>query len=422
MVYANPAALRLAGAASTDHVLGQLITDVVHAEAILLALTRMAVPHRPGDRGAPVESLIYRFDDTVLDVEATTTATTWGGRLAYQTVLREIEQGSPQPDTAHLTEPADHLTRSGVMPSGAEYFETVVTSLDRGVVVIGRNGGIVSINPAAIRILGSGAGRFPGTHSERALDFPLFDTDGHVLPAAQRPVNVTLRTGRPVHGQVLGMRRHDGCQMWISFSTALLDPDDPERSSVLLSLADVTAEHLVNKQLRHHAHHDALTGLPNRSRTLALITAALTPNDDPQLAALMFIDIDQFKQINDSFGHLVGDQVLRTCAERLQGVLRSTDTLTRVGGDEFVALIAAPADIDDLQQLAQRLHDALKHVIAVDAQFVTTSVSIGVAGVDVHRSDTPVELLRRADIAMYQAKMSGPGQTRFHLQGGITLP
>lgn len=121
-----------------------------------------------------------------------------------------------------------------------------------------------------------------------------------------------------------------------------------------MSLTDVTTEHLTNLHLRRAAHHDTLTGLPNRGRALAMITAAMTPSDHPHLAALMFIDIDQLKRINDSLGHHVGDVVLQACAERLQGAIRATDTLARVGGDEFVVLVAAPASAADLQQIARR--------------------------------------------------------------------
>lgn len=494
VVYVNPAALRSA-AASADQVLGRLITELVDPEAILVALTR------PSEAHEPVATKLFRLDGSVLDVEAITSPTTWAGRRAYQTVLREISSGSAaQRAAAGRAKLVDHVpdaiistTQDGVithwnpaaetlygrhadavlgrpiseavgapldprllaaggvlhaihhtatgspvsvrissaaMDSGyvlvsAEYpvlqratdhFQSVVNSLDCGIIVIRRDGSIHSINPAAERILGYGygAGRLPGTNAERALDFPVFDTDGHVLPAAQRPANITLRTGQSVHERVLGLRRYDGHQTWISFTSTLLDPDDAERSPVLLSLADVTSEHLTNQQLRRHAHHDALTGLPNRVRTLALITAALTPSENPQLGAVMFIDIDQLKQVNDTLGHHAGDQVLIASAERLQGVLRPSDTLTRVGGDEFVVLIAAPANGDDVGQVAERLHDALKGPVLIDGQSVIASASIGVTVIDPERPSTPTEILRRADTAMYQAKASGPGRTRFY--------
>jgi diguanylate cyclase (GGDEF)-like protein/PAS domain S-box-containing protein len=398
VVYVNRAALRLTAADSSNHLLGQLITEFIHPEAILVALTQLSSsPATSDDPAEPMVTTLFRVDGTRLDIEAVTAPTTWQGKHAHQTVLREITAAN---EVAHST---------------AQHFQSVVTSLDRGIVVIRRDGSIDSINPAAIAILGYGSGRFPGTHSERALDFPVFDTDGHVLPAAQRPVNITLRTGQSVHGRVLGLRRHDGHQIWISFTTTLLDAADGDHSPVLMCLADVTAEHLTNQQLRHHAHHDALTGLPNRTRTIALITAALTPSENPRLAALMFIDIDHLKQVNDSLGHHAGDQVLRACAERLKGVLRSTDTLTRVGGDEFIVLVAAPAGAEDLQRLAQRLHDALKEPITIDAIPVTTSASIGVTAIDTPMTDTPADILRRADAAMYQAKASGRGQTCFYV-------
>ncbi|GAA2410818.1 diguanylate cyclase domain-containing protein [Mycolicibacterium llatzerense] len=311
-------------------------------------------------------------------------------------------------DTGYILVCTDHADGHAT----AQHYRSVVTSLDRGIVVLNRDGTIASINPAAIRILGPGAGRFPSTHAERALDYPVFDTEGNMVPPPQRPGNITLRTGQPVHARVLGLRRHDGHQSWISFTTTLLNPDEPDRSPILMSLTDVTTEHQTTQHLRHAAHHDALTGLPNRARALAMITAAITPSDDPHLAALMFIDIDQLKQINDSLGHHVGDLVLQTCAQRLQAAIRPTDTLTRVGGDEFVLLVAAPAGAADLRHIAARLHHALKHPFGIDVHTLAVSASIGIAAVDPTRPTTPTDLLRQADAAMYQAKTTGPGETR----------
>jgi diguanylate cyclase (GGDEF)-like protein/PAS domain S-box-containing protein len=501
VVYANSAAVRWTDSTSVDKMLGVLITDFVHPEAILAAVTtQSAESGQTGEPTVAVTSTLIRRDGTTTDIEAVTVPTTWEGSNAYQTVLRDVSTersaraaasrrdalirhaaeaiiatteeglvtewnlaaealygvaagdalGRPICDSVgaplDLAEvlagggscQATHYTATGSVLSvrvsaaavetgyllicvdhSAEYrlakhFQSVVTSLDRGIVVIRRDGTVASINPAAIRILGFGAGRFPDTHAERSVDYPVFDTDGRVLPSEQRPTNVTLRTGQPIRDRVLGLRRHDGYQAWISFTTALLDPANPDRSPVLLSLSDVTTEHLTNQQLWHSAHHDALTGLPNRARTLAMITAAITPSDNPQLAALMFIDIDQLKRVNDSLGHLAGDLVLQTCAERLQGAIRTTDTLTRVGGDEFVLLIAARADTNDLHQLAQRLHAALMNTIVVHQQPITVTASIGIAVVDTNQPESPNDILRRADAAMYQAKANGPGQTRFY--------
>ncbi|MDR3660414.1 MAG: sensor domain-containing diguanylate cyclase [Mycobacterium sp.] len=500
VVYVNAAAVRWTEAGSADRMLGTLITDFVHPEAILGALAQTTTPGQPGEPPVPVTSVLLRRDRTTLDVEAITVPADWEGRSAYQTVLRDIPvENSVHSAAAHSeallqdapagiigttddgvitvwnrsaealygvsagdavghpigdavgvpvelaaivagggTRNATHYTAAGsslsvrvwaaAVQTGyllvcadrtaehhtAEHFQSVVTCLDRGIVVMCRDGRIASINPAAVRILGTGGGCFPSSHSERTRDFPLFDTDGTSVPVAQRPAAITLRTGQSIHGRVFGIRRHDGHQAWISVTTTLLDPDDAEHSPVVVALDDVTTEHLANLQLRRSAHHDALTGLPNRARTLAMITAAITPSDNPQLAALMFIDIDQLKRINDSLGHHAGDVVLRTCADRLNGAIRVTDTLTRVGGDEFVLLIGAPATANDLHQLAGRLHEALKTPTVIDAQPITVSASIGITVVDTARPATPADILSRADAAMYQAKTNGPGQTCFY--------
>ena len=128
---------------------------------------------------------------------------------------------------------------------------------------------------------------------------------------------------------------------------------------------------------------------------------------------MIFIDLDQLKEVNDTLGHHVGDAVIRICAERFTGVLRAQDTVARIGGDEFVVLIAAPATVDDLEQIARRLHATLADPIRVESRVVHASASIGVAVTGSSETRVAAEILRHADLAMYQAKTSGRGQTRF---------
>jgi diguanylate cyclase (GGDEF)-like protein/PAS domain S-box-containing protein len=301
-----------------------------------------------------------------------------------------------------------------------QHFQTVVNSLNRGVLVIDPDDRITSVNPAALRILGL-ANRTPTTAAELAATFLTYGFDGKIefdgesqVPA-EHPVEITRNTGRPVRDVLIGVDVFGGRRLWLSVSTCRLAPADRSDSGVLVTFADVTAEHLAAERLRYDATHDTLTALPNRACITDQITRALAGIGAAPLAAVIFVDLDQLKSVNDTFGHHAGDAVIRICAERFTEVLRAGDTVARIGGDEFVLLIGAPATVDDLEHIARRLHAALAVPIRIDDRTVvgSASASIGIAVTITGETRAATEILKHADIAMYEAKTSGRGQTRF---------
>jgi diguanylate cyclase (GGDEF)-like protein/PAS domain S-box-containing protein len=174
------------------------------------------------------------------------------------------------------------------------------------------------------------------------------------------------------------------------------------------SLADITDRKTAEQKLLHDAFHDALTGLPNRTLFMDRLRYAVerAKRRDDYLFAVLFLDLDRFKDINDSLGHFVGDKLLIAIANRLQKDLRSTDTVARLGGDEFVILLEDISDISDATRIADQLQDELtssNHLIEHDV-FITTSIGIVLSVTGYNR---PEEVLRDADIAMYRAKALG---------------
>jgi len=162
------------------------------------------------------------------------------------------------------------------------------------------------------------------------------------------------------------------------------------------------------EQLRHDALHDALTGLPNRSLVVAQLDNAIKRGRrrTGYLFALLFLDLDRFKNINDSLGHRAGDQLLIETAGRLRECVRETDTVARLGGDEFVALLDGITDITDAIRGAERILKALERPIQLDGKEFFTAASIGIA-VSSTGYDRPEDVLRDADMAMYRAKREG---------------
>ncbi|MEH2002295.1 MAG: EAL domain-containing protein [Nostoc sp.] len=179
----------------------------------------------------------------------------------------------------------------------------------------------------------------------------------------------------------------------------------------VLSIArNITALKVAQAQLIHDAFHDLLTGLPNRALFLERLERALmsAKRRVDYTFAVLFIDLDRFKRINDSLGHMIGDQLLTALARILENCLRAGDTVARLGGDEFTILLDDLNNINDVTTVVERIHEALKSAFKLNGNEVFTTVSIGIA-LSNASYNRPEELLRDADIAMYQAKTSGKG-------------
>jgi diguanylate cyclase (GGDEF)-like protein/PAS domain S-box-containing protein len=184
---------------------------------------------------------------------------------------------------------------------------------------------------------------------------------------------------------------------------------DPTVNGMVLTIRDVTERHLLEGELKHQAFHDTLTGLANRALFRDRVEHALTrrPKTDQQLAVL-FLDLDDFKLINDTLGHAAGDQLLVAVAERLTGCLRPADTAARLGGDEFAILLEDTEGPTDAAAVAKRILQALQAPFQLDGNEIAIQASIGVA---LNQGDTrdAEDLLRDADVAMYAAKAAGKG-------------
>jgi len=203
----------------------------------------------------------------------------------------------------------------------------------------------------------------------------------------------------------------EGRDIPVDDSAAPIRDDDDNVTGVVIIFRDITARKSVEEKLRHLAAHDPLTGLPNRALFADRLAIAfeLAKRHPEYRFAVLYIDLDRFKIINDSLGHLFGDQVLITAAQRLGEHLRGEDTLARLGGDEFVILLSCINDILDAIHVAHRILKKMAKAITVDDVDVFTSASIGIA-LNAPRYERPEEILRDADAALNQAKSEGRGR------------
>ncbi|WFU16301.1 EAL domain-containing protein [Bradyrhizobium sp. CB3481] len=175
---------------------------------------------------------------------------------------------------------------------------------------------------------------------------------------------------------------------------------------------DITEQRQSEVKIEYMAHHDALTDLANRVLLNDRLEHALVRVESCKMVAVHHLDLDQFKAVNDTFGHPCGDKLLRIVAERLRALAADADTIARMGGDEFVIVQAAIADPADATALAQRAIDALSEPYDIDGQQAVIGVSIGIS-VGPGDGSNPDKLLRNADLALYRAKSDGRGTFRF---------
>lgn len=184
---------------------------------------------------------------------------------------------------------------------------------------------------------------------------------------------------------------------------------------------DRQAALLAATQIEHIAYYDALTGLPNRSLFMDRLIAVTSGTEERSRAAVIFIDVDRLKSINDSFGHATGDALLRTIGRRLREAVRSTDTAARYAGDEFIVLVEQLHDEADASRVASKLLEVLSCPVIVGSHRIETSGSLGVALFPEH-GETAETLIRHADSAMYAAKVAGRNQFRLHAPGQERVP
>ncbi|RUO29625.1 EAL domain-containing protein [Aliidiomarina soli] len=241
-----------------------------------------------------------------------------------------------------------------------------------------------------------------GIENDKIDDFNFMNLSAERLHY-YREIIKQLRPGQQWRNEdVIRLADNDEVPVIINIS-AVADDSIGSRAYVIV-FTDIRAQKEAEHQLRRLANYDALTGLPNRALLNQRIDETLALDEKKQVA-LMFMDLDRFKQINDSLGHSIGDKLLCVIAERVQHCLRSVDTVARLGGDEFIILLHANS-LRAVEETAQRVLHTVNEPLVIDKHHIRVSPSIGVALHPQH-GQTREELLKHADVAMYHAKDAG---------------
>ncbi len=263
-----------------------------------------------------------------------------------------------------------------------------------------------------------GTVRYESPSVLKILGYPPEDLVNHCIfnyihPADVERVKVAFESVVQQPGAVLTVEfrfRHQQGQWCHLESTGCSLLHDPAVNSVVINSRDVTERNLVTARLQHHATHDALTHLPNRALLLERLAQELAAakNNPGHQFAVLFLDLDRFKLINDSLGHAAGDQLLIALSRRLETCIRSSDTLARLGGDEFVIVLGDGLPEADAVATAARISQTIAQPFRLEHRDIYCNVSIGIAmGSDSYGH--PADVLRDADTALYRAKVSQKG-------------
>lgn len=329
-------------------------------------------------------------------------------RIYYELTVSSTEGQDGPHYTATLRDTSDRRQVELQLQRERDIAQVTLASIGNGVITTDEAGAIQYLNPTAARLTGwpveAARGRPVGAV------YQLVDEAGG-RPLAH-PVREVLRQGsvQVRHEHVL-LRRRDGSTVPVLDTAAPLRSRDGFLLGAVLVFHDVTVTLNLSRELSHQAAHDALTGVPNRREFERRLTELLQrTDDDPH--AVCFLDLDQFKVVNDTCGHVAGDELLRQVTSLIRGLLRAGDTLARLGGDEFGLLLQA-CPVDAAQRIAEKLREAIADFrFAWEGRTFAIGVSIGIVPTDRVPRDLSA-LLAAADAACYAAKDAG--RNRVHV-------
>ncbi len=322
------------------------------------------------------------------------------------TLVQYIPDRVPGGNIAGFFAVVTNITRLREADAAIRLSASVFNATTEGILVTDEQGAIVSVNPAFSQITG---------YTELDVMFQstrMLGSDRH-SPAFYQEILCTLQSASQWKGDVW-CRRKNGEIYLNALSLSTIRDAEERVVRYVVVFNDASERHKRDELVQNMALHDGLTGLPNRMLLMERLNQrmAMTARE-PQSVAILFLDLDGFKAVNDAHGHEAGDQVLQLVAKRLQELLRTSDTVARLGGDEFVILLHSPDSRQVIAQIAQRIVAVINAPMVFADQTVQVGTSIGIA---MHPEDgaTAQLLLKRADDAMYRAKSAGKNTFRFH--------
>jgi diguanylate cyclase (GGDEF)-like protein/PAS domain S-box-containing protein len=383
--YVSPAFERILGISPAE--LGShMAVDLLHPDDLSRLKTEARGMAADDFKGWRTEVRIQHADGSWLWFEAT--------------VTNRLEDPNVSGIVANLHDISARKQTDEALRQAHERFRSAFENAPIGMAMTDIEGRIVRANPAMARIVGRSADDLAGM-SVHALTHP---DDRAASTAEMRRLVSEGSDGYRIEKRY---RHADGHEVWVSVSVSCVRDEEGRPSYLIGQVEDVTERRALRERLAYAAIHDPLTSLPNRVLFMDRLETSLSrANRHGRQVAVLFLDLDRFKLVNDGMGHAAGDRLLEIVAERLGRVMRPSDTVARFGGDEFVVLCDEIADEAVAVEMAERLNEALRlSVELADGEiFVTASIGVALSSGD---RDSAASLLRDADTAMYMAKERG---------------
>ena len=386
VLYVNPSAIKVFGARTADDLIGRHTRTLIHPDYRDEQSERMSALIENRAIKPMVESRFLRLDGSTFDVEVQGTAIVYAGQPAIHVALRDISERKIAKDKLKLAASVFTHAREGIAITDAATLIVDVNLPFSDMTGYSRDE-LLGTQPHLFR---------PGHHSETYLD----------------ALWLGLREQGHWSGEIWSERKTGEALAELVTISAVTDTHGVVRNYVVLA-ADITPMKTYQKQLENLAHFDGLTLLPNRLLLADRLDQAMKQSQRRKHSlAVVFLDLDGFKAVNDRYGHGTGDELLVVVSQRMKGALRVGDTLARIGGDEFVVVLADLDQPADSEPVLERLLQAAADPVTLGDAEIQVSASMGVAVYP--RDGTHADLLlRRADQSMYLAKQTGRNRYRF---------
>lgn len=379
--------------------LGQHWVELLHEDDRAQAQAQWSLA---GEDDPPIQTeLRLRDSDAGVTWVSLSAAAVRGASNAWMLMIEDVSERKASETALRVAEQA--------LFEEKERAQVTLRSIGDAVLVTDRALNVTYINPEAVRLTGWSSEEATG----RSLSEVLRILDGDTLQAARNPARQAIDEDRTVElalGCLLMCR--DGYTVPIEDSAAPIHNRDGSVGGAVIVFHDAAQSRTMVETNAHLARHDALTGLANAALLTERLSHAIAlARRHRRRLALLYIDMDQFKEVNDAHGHLVGDQLLKSVGTRMQRCVRASDTVCRRGGDEFVVLLEDLECREDAVRAASKIHAALCEPHLIDGIAVASSASIGISVYPDDGEDATI-LLRRADREMYQSKAVKPARRR----------
>jgi diguanylate cyclase (GGDEF)-like protein/PAS domain S-box-containing protein len=375
-----------------EEVVGQPVTLLMPERYRELCVAGLRSYLRTGEArvvGGTTELVGLRKDGSEFPIEMSLGETHEDGERLFTGIIRDVTERKRFEDAL------ERLSRQHKM---------VLEAAGEGIFGLDLHGNVTFVNPAASDMMGWSTQDLLGRPMHNLVHHT--KPDGTPYPSEECPIYAAFTTGTTHSRDDEVFWRKDGTSFPVEYTSNPIFEDGGIVGAVV-TFRNITERKALKEQLQHQAFHDPLTGLPNRALFMDRLERALTrANRRGNKVAVLFMDLDNFKIINDSLGHKAGDQLLVAVAERLKTCLRSEDTAARLGGDEFTVLVEDVTSVGEVVQIAKRIAEVLQPPFPLGEQEVFATVSTGIA-LNSTAQEQPADLLRHADLAMYRAKHRG---------------